>query len=95
MSALWIVLAAIVALAVAYVLLPVVSAVFVRFRAARELACPETGKDVRVGADAGWAAFTAAFRHPVLRVKNCSLWPTRSGCEQGCLESYEKEKPAA
>ncbi|MBI2553470.1 MAG: hypothetical protein HYV92_03395 [Candidatus Rokubacteria bacterium] len=95
MSAPWIVLAAIVALAVAYVLLPVVGAVFVRFRAPRELACPETGKSVRVGAAAGWAAFTAAFRHPVLRVKNCSLWPGRSRCEQGCLESYEKAKPAA
>lgn len=85
MSAPWMVLAAIVALAVVYVLVPVVSAVFLRFRATRELACPETGGNAKVGADAGWAAFTAAFRHPVLRVKNCSLWPGRRGCEQNCL----------
>ena len=85
MSAPWIVLAAIVALAVAYVLLPVVSAVFLRFRGTKELACPETGATAKVGADARWAAVTAAFRHPVLRVKDCSLWPGRRGCEQNCL----------
>lgn len=85
MSAPWIVIAAIAALAVAYVLVPVVGAIFLRFRAARELTCPETGKSATVGADARWAAFTAAFRHPVLRVKNCSLWPGRKGCEQGCV----------
>lgn len=85
MSAPWIVLAAIVALAVAYVLLPVVAAVFLRFRGTRELACPETGATAKVGADARWAALTAAFRHPVLRVKNCSLWPGRRGCEENCL----------
>ncbi|MBI2555632.1 MAG: hypothetical protein HYV92_14700 [Candidatus Rokubacteria bacterium] len=85
MSAPWIVLAAIVALAVAYVLVPVVGAVFLRFRGTHELKCPETGAGAKVGADAGWAAFTAAFGHPVLRVKTCSLWPGRKGCEQSCL----------
>ena len=85
MSAPWIVLVAIVALAVAYVLLPVVGAVFLRFRGTRELACPETGATAKVGADARWAALTAAFRHPVLRVKDCSLWPGRRACEQNCL----------
>lgn len=85
MSAPWIVVAAFVALAVAYVLLPVVGAVFLRFRRTRELACPETGATAKVGADARWAAFTAAFRHPILRVKDCSLWPGRRGCEQNCL----------
>jgi hypothetical protein len=85
MSAPWIVLAAIVALAVAYVLLPVVGAVFLRFRGTKELACPETGATAKVGADARWAAFTAAFRHPILRVKDCSLWPRRRSCEQNCL----------
>lgn len=85
MSAPWIVLAGILVLAMAYVLLPVVGAVFVRFRGTRNLVCPETRASARVGADAGWAAFTGAFRHPVLRVKECSLWPGRKGCEQRCL----------
>ena len=85
MSAPWIVLAAIMALAVAYVLLPVVAATFFRFRPTQGLTCPETGAGAKVGVAAGWAAFTAAFSHPVLRVKNCSLWPERKGCEQSCL----------
>ena len=93
MSAPGIVLAAIVAVAMLYVVLPVVGEVFLRFRAKRGLRCPETGANAEVGLDARWAAFTSAFRHPILRVKNCSLWPERSGCEQGCLSHPEREKP--
>jgi len=85
MSAPWVVLAGIVALAVAYVLLPVVAATFLRFRPPQGLTCPETGVGAKVGVAAAWAAFTAAFSHPVLRVKNCFLWPGRAGCGQGCL----------
>lgn len=92
MSAPWIVLVAIVALAAVYVLLPVVGAVFVRYRGTRGLTCPETGADAKVRVDARWAAFTAAFRHPILRVKSCSLWPEKSGCEQSCLGLPESEK---
>ena len=95
MSGFGILLAAIVTIAVVYVLLPVVGGVFLRFRAPRDVACPETGTNAKVGVDAKWAAFTAAFRHPVLRVKNCSLWPKRSGCHQSCLDRPEKEKPGA
>ena len=95
MSAPWIVLAAIVALAMVYVLLPVVGGVFIRYRRTRGLTCPGTGADAKVRVDARWAALTAAFRHPVLRVKTCSLWPKRSDCQQNCLDSPEREKPAA
>ncbi len=87
MTAPWILLAAIAALAVVYVLLPVIGAVFARFRAPRALACPEAGTRAEVAADAGWAAFTAAFTRPVLRIKRCSLWPGRSGCAQKCLRT--------
>ncbi len=92
MSAPWIVLPAIVAIAVVYVLLPVVGEVFARFRAKRAVTCPETGTNAKIGVDARWAAVTAAFRHPLLRVKTCSLWPERGGCEQSCLSVPEKEK---
>ncbi len=85
MAAPWIVLAAIVGIGVLYVLVPVAGAVFVRFRAPQRLMCPETGTAATVGAAAGWAAVTALFRHPILRVKRCSLWPGRSGCQEGCL----------
>lgn len=85
MSTPGILLAALVVLALAYVLLPVVGETFLRLRPARRLQCPESGGNAEVGVDAGWAAFTAAFRHPLLRVSRCSLWPERRGCGQRCL----------
>ena len=91
MDAPWVVLTGIVAVAVVYVLLPVVGDVFLRFRARRQITCPETGANAEVGVDARKAALTAAFRHPVLQVKNCSLWPERKGCEQSCLGLLEEE----
>ncbi|MBI4561631.1 MAG: hypothetical protein HY724_06260 [Candidatus Rokubacteria bacterium] len=91
MKAPWIVLAAIAAVAVVYVLLPVIVSTFVRFRAKRRLECPETGASAEVGVDARWAALTSAFRHPLLRVRSCSLWPKREGCGESCL-SAEEEK---
>lgn len=93
MNAPWILLAAIVAVALVYVLLPVVGEVFLRFRAKRQLRCPETGTNAEVGVDARRAAFTAAIRQPLLRVKSCSLWPERLGCGQHCLGHPEEEKP--
>lgn len=77
--------AAIVAVALVYVLLPVTMETFLRFRVPRGLQCPETGTSAAVGVDAPWAAFTAAFCPPRLRVKNCSLWPERKACGERCL----------
>lgn len=85
MSNPWIVLAGIVAVGVIYVLLPVIADVFGRFRRSRQLGCPETNTNAEVTVDAKYAALTSAFRHPLLRVKDCSLWPKRAGCEQSCV----------
>ncbi len=87
MSAPWVVIAAIIAVAVCYVLLPVVADTFRRFRAKRSLRCPETGREAEVGIDAGRAALTSAFGRALLRVKNCSLWPERKECAQDCVRS--------
>ena len=87
MSAPWIVIAAIVAVAVCYVLLPVVADTFRRFRGKKSVTCPETGRQAEMGIDAGRAAWTSAFGRALLRVKNCSLWPERKGCEQDCVRS--------
>lgn len=89
----WVVLAAIVAVALAYVLLPVVLEAFLRFRTKRQLPCPEIGTTAEVGLDARWAAFTSAFRSPLLRVKSCSLWPEKGRCEQDCVAPLEEEAP--
>lgn len=78
--------AAIVVLASLYVLLPVVLHTFQRYRHKRVLQCPETKGMAEVDVDAERAAFSSAFGRPQLRVKDCSIWPKRRGCAQGCLK---------
>jgi hypothetical protein len=89
----WIVIAGIVAVAVVYVLLPVAADTFRRFRVPRILRCPETEKEAEVALDAPHAALTSAFGPPVLRVKNCSLWPEREDCPQDCLAAEAEAAP--
>jgi len=95
MTAPWILIAALAAVGLVYVLLPVGLEVFFRFRAARRLRCPETGADAEVGVDAGRAAFTALLGRPHLRIERCSLWPERMGCGQACLSHFEEKPPDA
>lgn len=85
MNAPWIVITSIVAVAVLYVLLPLVADTFSRFRGKRSLRCPVTGQDVNVDVDARRAALTSALGRVLLRVRNCSLWPERKGCAQDCV----------
>ena len=81
----WIVVVAILAVALLYVLTPLVADTFRRFRSPRLLSCPETGGRANVGVDASRAALTSAFGRPLLRVKSCSLWPEKEQCKQDCL----------
>jgi len=85
MSYPWIVVLAVVALGVLYVLMPLMADTFRRFRTPRMLTCPETGGKAEVGIDASRAALTSAFGHPSLRVKDCSLWPQKEQCKQECV----------
>ncbi len=88
-----IVIIAILALAALYVLLPRVTDILARYRRAWVLSCPETGAKAELGIDASRAAFTSAFGRPRLRAKQCSLWPKRKGCAEGCLRLPEVESP--
>jgi hypothetical protein len=81
----FLVLAAIAALGLVYVVTPVVTQVFMQYRKTRNVTCPEEAKRAAVSIDARTAALTSAWGRPNLRVKNCSLWPQKSGCAQGCL----------
>ncbi|MFQ5881890.1 MAG: hypothetical protein ACE5I9_05390 [Candidatus Methylomirabilales bacterium] len=100
MNTAWIVITAILSVAVLYVLLPLVVHTFLRYRTRKLLRCPETGSEAEVGVDASRAALTSAFGRPLLRVMNCSLWPERKECAQACLgvpqqEMQESLPPAA
>jgi uncharacterized protein (DUF58 family) len=85
MSHPWIVVVAVLAVALLFVLTPLVADTFRRFRSPRLIRCPETGDQAEVGIDAAHAALTSAVGQPLLRVKSCSLWPEKERCKQECL----------
>ena len=85
MTAPLITLAAIAALAIAYVVGPIIVDAFLRFHRARTVSCPETGGAAQVKIDARRAAFSAVPGPPEIRVAECSLWPGRKGCAQKCV----------
>jgi hypothetical protein len=62
---------------------------YFKFRGARLISCPETGKPAAVEVDARHAAFTAPIRANGLRLKDCSRWPERKDCGQDCLRQIE------
>ena len=75
---------AIIAVALLYVILPIVADTFGRYRAKRMVHCPEENKPARVLIDATLAAMTAVPGPPKLRVDRCTFWPDRADCAQGC-----------
>ncbi len=85
METVWVLIAAVILLGFFYVLVPLVINTFHRYRGKRVLRCPETGMLVEVEIDAKEAAFSAPFGKPILRVKNCTLWPEKEDCHMECL----------
>ncbi|HYV42601.1 MAG TPA: hypothetical protein VEO02_12495 [Thermoanaerobaculia bacterium] len=61
-----------------------------RFRGARVVTCPETGKSVAVEVKAAKAALSATFNEPELRLSSCSRWPERQDCGQECVAQIEE-----
>src|SRR6266508_6367092 len=61
-----------------------------RFRGARVVTCPETGKSVAVEVKAAKAAWNATFSEPELRLESCSRWPDRQDCAQECVAQIEE-----
>jgi hypothetical protein len=78
-------LAAIAALGLVYVIFPVVTDAFMNYRKRRNLTCPEEKKAASIQIDAKIAALTAAQGKLQLRVRDCSLWPEKRDCAQRCL----------
>ena len=78
--------AAIIALGGLYVLLPLVVHTFQRYRNKRLMTCPEIGGPADVNIDSRRAAFSSAFGRPLLKIKNCTLWPKKKGCDEDCIK---------
>lgn len=85
MIAPWLTVVAIVGLAMIYVFFPVAAHTFQRYRKKRVLTCPEETTLAEVNVDARHAAFSSTLGKPILRVRDCSLWPKRRGCPERCL----------
>jgi hypothetical protein len=56
-----------------------------RFKGARVVTCPETGRPAAVALDAGHAAVSAVWETTDLKVERCSCWPMQAGCDQACV----------
>ncbi|NIR47361.1 hypothetical protein GWO43_02655 [candidate division KSB1 bacterium] len=80
-----IVLAAIIALGVLYVMLPVFLDVFLRFRKDRYVTCPHKNDKASLNIDAKWAGLTSLTGKSELRLKNCTLWQGEMSCNKECL----------
>jgi hypothetical protein len=68
---------------------------YLRYRGTRVITCPETKRPAAVEVNAGRAAVTAPLGKPGLRLRSCSRWPERGGCDQACLAQIEAAPEAS
>lgn len=80
-----IVIAALIALSGLYILAPVALNAFMNYRKARTVICPEENRPAEITLDAQHAAMSALAGKEHLRIRQCSLWPEKHGCAQGCV----------
>jgi hypothetical protein len=78
-------LAAIAAIGLIYVVVPVMLDAFMRYRKSRSVNCPEARQTATVQIDAKAAAKAAALDKTELRITHCSFWPEKSACQRDCL----------
>ena len=62
------------------------SQVYRRARGPREVNCPEANRLATIELDARHAVAVHLRGDSDRRVKTCTLWPERQGCQQGCLK---------
>jgi hypothetical protein len=81
--------AVLIALALALLVPLLMAGAYLKFRGRRIVTCPETGQPAAVEVDARFAAASAVFGEPSLRLKSCSRWPEHRDCGQECLEQIQ------
>lgn len=77
----------VVAMGLFFVVLPVALLTFGSYRQPRVLVCPEAGRAARVSVDAREATWSAVLGRLRLKVASCTLWPSRRGCAEACLQA--------
>jgi hypothetical protein len=86
MEAPLIVVAAVMALAVAYVAVPVAIEAYRHYRGTKIVTCPQTAHRAAIEVDAKDAALAAALGRPRADVTRCTNWPEREHCAQECVK---------
>jgi hypothetical protein len=78
-------IAGVVTLGLYFVIAPVATNTYRRYRKRRTVICPDTGQIVEVELKAVQAGLMSALGKHWVRVKWCSLWPRKKGCAQECV----------
>jgi hypothetical protein len=86
MNTLVIFLVAVFMLGMSYIVVPFTVDVYRRFNGRKVVTCPGTGRLAEVTLKALRAAIIANFRKPSVRVRSCTLWPKKKGCDEGCVK---------
>ena len=63
--------------------------IYLKFRGARLVTCPETNKPAVVEVAAKSMGMQAFWDEPRLHLSECSRWPMRESCGQDCLRQIE------
>ncbi len=80
-------------LLLALILLPWGVGIYERYRGARAVVCPETKQQVAVRLDALHATVTGGNGTPALRLAECTRWPERVSCDEGCIPEALRTLP--
>jgi len=83
-------IAGVVILGSMYVVAPVVTDTYRRYRGRKTVICPETGQIAEVELKAKQASFLSALGKDWVRVSWCSLWPRKKGCAEECVKTINR-----
>jgi hypothetical protein len=78
-------IAGVVTLGLYFVIAPVATDTYRRYRKRKTVICPDTGQIAEVELKAVQAGLMSALGKHWVRVKRCSLWPRKQGCAQECV----------
>ena len=81
----WVVLLALVVLALVFVAVPVGATTFAHWRRPWRLTCPRAGTEAQIKVAATRAAVAAVIGRGAPGIERCSLWPSVRGCREECL----------
>lgn len=81
----WVILLALVVLALVFVVAPVGVATFAYWRRPLRLTCPRAGTEAQIRVAATRAAVAAVLGRDAPGIERCSLWPARLGCHEECV----------